>query len=198
MPQSSAAPRDIYWTPLDDPGCEHMSVSASEQGVNALGLVLRRWGEESIRCRYELRCDADWQFREVVFALSGAGEGPPRRVVLKRDDIGNWLCNDEPAGQLAGCRDIDIEVTPFTNSLPIRRLGLGAGESAELLVAYLPVPDLVPRPARQRYTCLKPFESGAGLYRYEGLESGFAAEIPVDREGFVIDYPDIFERSWPR
>jgi hypothetical protein len=29
-----------------------------------------------------------------------------------------------------------------------------------------------------------------------GLESGFRAELPVDRDGLVIDYPGLFKRVW--
>src|SRR6266851_3870292 len=39
-----------------------------------------------------------------------------------------------------------------------------------------------------------------GRYRYESLKqgvSGFTAELPVDRDGLVGDYPEVFRRVWP-
>ena len=81
--------------------------------------------------------------------------------------------------------------------MPIRRLGLSAGESAEISVAYIDVPMLEPRPVRQRYHCIRPFGPDSGLYRYEALfRAGSAVEIEVDSDGLVIDYPGSFERAW--
>ena len=38
--------------------------------------------------------------------------------------------------------DVDISATPFTNTLPIRRLGLQPGEFAELDVAFVDAPAM--------------------------------------------------------
>jgi hypothetical protein len=35
------------------------------------------------------------------------------------------------------------------------------------------------------------------MYKYEGLESGFTAELQTDRDGLVLDYPDLWRRVWP-
>ena len=79
--------------------------------------------------------------------------------------------------------------------LPIRRLALAEGASAEILAAYVPLPaevtgPFVPKPAPQRYTCLEQDR----LYRYEGLFRGFSAELRVDAHGLVLDYPETFQR----
>jgi hypothetical protein len=50
-------------------------------------------------------------------------------------------------------------------------------------------------PERQRYGCLEAQADG-GLYHFEALPSGFTAELPVDAEGLVIDYPGLFRRAW--
>ena len=49
--------------------------------------------------------------------------------------------------------------------------------------------------SRQRYTCLERDADG-GLYRYEdrGTFRGFTADLPVDADGLVLDYPGIFRR----
>lgn len=85
---------------------------------------------------------------------------------------------------------MDLAVTPFTNTLPIRRLGLRAGESADILAAYVSPPDMSVTASRQRYTCLEP----GRLYRYRSLDGDFARDIEVDRDGLVVDYPDLFRR----
>jgi uncharacterized protein len=47
-----------------------------------------------------------------------------------------------------------------------------------------------PYAARQRYACL---EDGK-LYRYENADGSFTADLPLDEDGLVLDYPEMFER----
>jgi hypothetical protein len=86
--------------------------------------------------------------------------------------------------------------TPYTNTLPIKRLGLVPGESADIFVAYFDGAELQPWP--ERYACLEK-DGGGGLYRFESLDGGFTAELPVDSDGLVLGYPRLFERviPWP-
>ena len=56
-------------------------------------------------------------------------------------------------------------------------------------MAYIDVADLTVVPDPQRYTRLD-----EDLYLYESLDSEFSREITVDFDGFVIDYPGLFER----
>ena len=70
------------------------------------------------------------------------------------------------------------------------------GESAEISVAYFDEADLQPWPEPQRYTCLEK-GTGGGLYRFLSLYGGFTADLPVDAEGLVLDYPGLFKRAFP-
>ncbi|HVN28269.1 MAG TPA: putative glycolipid-binding domain-containing protein, partial [Candidatus Binataceae bacterium] len=92
--------------------------------------------------------------------------------------------------QLRGAIDVDIAVTPFTNILPIRRLGLSEGQRAEILVVYFQLPQLTVTTDRQRYTRL-----GNRVYRYESVDSDFTRDIEVDERGLVVTYPDLFRRT---
>ena len=38
---------------------------------------------------------------------------------------------------------------------------------------------------------------GGGLYRFESLDGGFTADLPVDPDGLVLDYPGLFKRALP-
>ena len=70
---------------------------------------------------------------------------------------------------LEGCEYVDISQTPFTNTLPIKRLGLMPGESAEICVAYFEGAELQPWTKPRRYTCLEKDSSGE-LYRFLSLD----------------------------
>jgi hypothetical protein len=125
--------------------------------------------------------------RKVEIAQIG-GHG---MVEFASDGAGNWVDGSDAAiPQLAGALDVDISVTPFTNTLPIRRLNLQEGQCAEILAVYIQVPGLTITTDRQRYTCLE----SAVRYRYESVDSDFARDIDVDAHGLVVTYPGLFKR----
>jgi uncharacterized protein len=181
------------WAPWEGPGLEHLRLVTSEVGVVANGLVIGLEAGRLFRISYDVRCDERWRVQEVRVATPDS-ERPV--LELLADGEGRWnRRGGEPVPELEGCIDVDISATPFTNTVPIRRLGLRLGESEELMVTYIRVPELLVGPERQRYECLEAQADG-GLYRFEALPSGFVTELPVDTEGLVIDYPGLFRRAW--
>jgi uncharacterized protein len=181
------------WSPWEGPGLEHLRLVTSDRGIVANGLVIGLEAGLPFRIGYEIRCDERWRVREVRAA---APDSEQPVLELLADGEGGWKRRSgEPVPELDGCIDVDISATPFTNILPIRRLGLNLGESEELAVAYVRVPELLVGLERQRYGCLEARADG-GLYRFEALPSGFTAELPVDTEGLVLDYPGLFRRAW--
>lgn len=125
-----------------------------------------------------------------------AGTGS-EEVDLLADGDGNWTTrNGEAIPELNGCLDVDVSATPFTNTLPIRRLGIAPAESAELPVAYVDTGEMRAWTEEQSYTCLER-SARDGLYRYESLDGGFTADLPVDADGLVLDYPGLFRRVLP-
>ena len=189
----SSAEREVMWTPWEGPGLEHLRLLTSDGGVVANGLVIGLEAGRPFRIGYEVRCDRLWRVREVRAAAPDS-ERPV--LELLTDGEGHWKRRGgERIPELDGCIDTDISATPFTNTLPIRRLGLKPGASAEVDVAYVRVPELLVGAERQRYGCLEARSDG-GLYRFEALPSGFTAELPVDADGLVIDYSGLFRRAW--
>ncbi len=184
--------RSVAWVPWTGTGLEHLTLTWSEEGLRADGVVVNA-EEIPFRVRYEVRCDAGWRVREIKVASLVSGGASVR---LLADGQGRWTTPDgEPVPALEGCVDVDISVTPFTNTLPIRRLGLKPAESEEIRVVYIAVPEMSIENVCQRYTCLERYSDG-GLYRYEdeGLFRGFVADLPVDADGLILDYPGLFKR----
>jgi len=185
--------REVVWSAWHGPGLSHLHLAVRDSGVVADGSVLGMAEGRPFRIAYEVRCDRLWRVR---FARVGVtGEAP--KVELLSDGEGNWTGPDGRAvTYLEGCEYVDISETPFTNTLPIRRLGLAPGESAEITVAYFDGAELQPWPEPQRYTCLEKGDSG-GRYRFLSLDGGFTADLPVDADGLVLDYPGLFKRAFP-
>ena len=185
------------WNAWTGEGLEYLRLTQDGGGVEADSVIIGVENGVPFRIRYAISCDAGWRARELlVSSLAGGDKG----FEMFADGEGHWTTADgDLVSSLEGCFDVDISVTPFTNTLPIRRLGLEAGESADLVVIYLAVPKMRVEPARQRYTCLERDDRG-GLYRFESLDgefAGFAADLPVDTDGLVLDYPGLFRRVRP-
>jgi hypothetical protein len=186
--------RDVIWSPLGEPGLEHLKLLETEDSIYADGLIIAIDKHTPLRVHYQLRCDAGWRVRSLRVASAG---DPPQLIELETDGAGHWadvVGNSLPS--LDGCIDVDISVTPFTNTLPIQRLGLKPGETAEILVAYIAVEAMEMRPMRQRYTCIE-LGPDSARYKYESVESGFTAELTVDADGLVIEYSQLWRMVWP-
>lgn len=179
--------REVRWAPWRGPGLEHLRLRRTPAGYLAESVVIGARNGRGFGLSYRILCDDAWRLREARLALVGQGQV----LDLCADGQGRWWRRDGTRlPELDGCIDIDLSATPFTNTLPIRRLGLAEGESRALRVAYVPVPGFEIVAVDQRYTCL---EAGR-RYRYEGLFRGFVGELPVDADGLVIDYPETFRR----
>lgn len=175
----------IYrFAPSDGTGLEHLSLQWREDVIVAEAVIVGdRDGHYG--CSYRICCDSDWQVRSVEVVVAGGAS-----CVLTSDGKGGWRDGDGielPA--LSGCIDVDISATPFTNTLPIRRLGARLRERTVIKVAYIKIPELGPRPMEQAYTLLPD-----GRYLYESVGGGFQAALTVDPEGVTLDYPGLFRR----
>ena len=177
----------LGWRSLEHGGVEHLRVHGTGGQVLATGAVTAEHDGARYQVDYQVHCDEAWRVGELRVRLADGAAS----CLLMSDGMGNWTGADGVRRpELAGCKDVDIAVTPFSNTLPIRRLNLGPGESAAIRVVYVPVPSLAPVAVGQRYTCLEKYRR----YLYEGLDNGFSVELTVDRFGLVIDYPGLFER----
>ena len=189
-----AMERQVMWSPWTGPGLEHLSLVQQQADILADGLILGVEEQVPFRVHYVIHCDLQWRLRAVHLSIPGSTSPS---LHLFTDGGGSWTTEDgEAILSLNGCLDVDISATPFTNTLPIRRLALQPGPSATLNMVYIAIPQMQIKVAEQRYTCLEATASG-GRYRYESLANGvswFTAELAVDADGVVKDYPGLFRR----
>jgi hypothetical protein len=125
----SAGNLEAAWSQWDGPGLEHLRLRAGESGVEADGVVVGEEDGTCFRARYIIHCNPRWRTRElIVDPLNGSD---PLR--LNSDGENDWRdASGRALPELRGCIDVDLSVTPFTNTLPIRRLDLREGESSEI------------------------------------------------------------------
>lgn len=167
-------------------GLEHVIVGARH--ADSALLAVDEEGEP-FRLAYRLQWDEQGLLRQAD--LEAHRHAQARSLSLRVDPAGRWL--DEQGTQLRrldGCVDIDIWPTPLTNSFPIWRSRLQVGQRAEFRMAWVCAPELTVEAKPQAYTRLQ-----ERVYLFESLDgSGFKAELAVDEQGFVIDYPGLFSR----
>jgi uncharacterized protein len=175
------------WQDWDAKGIEHVVLREGAREIVAESVIVGSVDDSVFALRYRIRCDKLWRVRSAEIAIVGEN----RKIEIAADGHGSWSdASGKSLAKLAGAIDIDLSATPFTNTLPIRRLKLRAGQSAEIVTVYILAPALTLATDPQRYTCL---EAGK-RYRYESLDSDFTREIEVDRHGLVVNYPGLFRR----
>jgi uncharacterized protein len=175
------------WQDWDGRGIEHLVLCEGARETVVESVVVGSADGVHFALRYRIRCDKSWRVRSAEIAMVGEN----RKIEIAGDGKGNWSdASGRRLPKLAGAIDIDLSASPFTNTLPIRRLKLRAGQSAEITTVYILVPALTLMTDPQRYTCLAPLKR----YRYESIDSDFTREIEVDSRGLVVTYPGLFRR----
>lgn len=187
-PAGRSVSREIIWRRvLDDLSLELARFSWTGLQPQITGSVLIAEQGAPLRVDYRITCDGAWYTREVQ--VETVWRGARRTLRLERDGRGHWRRDGEDAPDLADCTDVDLEVTPATNALPVNRLRLPVGARQEILAAWVRFPSLRVIPARQSYERV-----GESRYRYMSLDSGFTALVDVDEHGFPAEYEGIWRR----
>ena len=174
----------ILWRRLDQPGHEAARLLARESGWTLTGTAVFAHETRPCRLDYVIACDVGW--RTVSTHVTGWVGKETIDVAITVDTRGGWWMNERECAAVAGCDDVDLNFSPSTNLLPIRRLKLDVGESARVRAAWLRFPSFALEPFEQTYRRL-----GPAAYRYESA-GGFAADLEVDADGFVTRYGDIW------
>jgi uncharacterized protein len=179
---------NILWTGREYYSLENCLIDESASGVEISSTIVGHYEEKIYKVEYHIKTNAHWE--TIFFEIISRHSNQTETISYESDGKGNWKKAGQPQSPFNGCIDIDIPLTPFTNTLPIRRLQLQSHQTREIQVLYC---DLLQRqimPVRQQYTCLSATE-----YHYENVPNDFEANIQVDGAGFVVDYPALFVRK---
>ena len=187
MANEAAAGQSILWRRVDVPGHEAARLVAREGGGwRLLGTAV--FADEGRICSLDYRIACDERWRTVSARVSGWVGGEEVEIEIAAGRDGRWTMNGEDVPGVAGCTDVDLNFSPSTNLLPIRRLELAVGEEAPAAAAWLRFPSLRLERLDQRYRRL-----GERRYRYESADGAFHREIEVNEAGMVTRYPGLWE-----
>jgi hypothetical protein len=186
---SLEAGRPILWRRIDVPGHDAAGLREAEGGVELRGMAVFQDEGGPTALRYTVRCDAEWQTTEGT--VDGWCGPRPIELRLVRSHSGGWTVNGVACPAVMGCADLDLNFTPATNLMPLRRLDLAVGQAAEVRSAWLEWPASILTPLTQRYT-----RRSATEYDYEAdLPGGssFVGVLRVEPGGWVLDYAGLWQ-----
>ncbi len=183
--------RSLAWSALWNPaspcgGLEHLIVHDTRADSVQVGIDE---DGEPFRLVYQLSWTPQWALRTA--SLQSCKAGRELALSFTCDGRGRWVdATGAARDELDGCLDIDIWPSPFTNAFPIRRSNLSVGMRRELDVVWVDGLSMTFKRQRQAYERL-----AHDRYRFDVLDGGgFSADISVDDDGFVLDYPGLFRR----
>ncbi|MDO1451237.1 putative glycolipid-binding domain-containing protein [Rhodocytophaga aerolata] len=179
---------NILWRGLEYDSLENCLVTTTQTGYEINSVIVGRYEGKIYRVEYRIETNQLWQ--TLYFEVKSQHSNQIERFTYQMNGQGKWMSKGKPVPQFDGCIDIDIPLTPFTNSLPINRLKLNHQEVEQIGVIYLDVLERQIRPVRQQYRRLSDT-----TYHYQNVPNDFEAVITVDALGLVEDYPQLFLRA---
>lgn len=183
--------QSILWRRLDLPGHEACRLVMLDHGWEVAGTAVFEYETQVCQLHYAINCDQKWMTRSAV--VRGWVGSRDIEVEIARDESGRWQLNHRDAPEVEGCSDIDLNFSPSTNLLPIRRLRLNVNEEAKVRAAWLRFPSFKLELLDQVYRRV-----GASTYRYESAGGKFVVDLNADPTGFVTHYPGLWQVQEPR
>jgi hypothetical protein len=196
--------RLLVWSGIEEWLAESATVEFSDGGLRASGTHL---GADPVPFRVDYRLEAPGLITREL-ELTAAAEAWRRHLVLHHDGSGGWSAEVEDHGEvldgpwdgslpdLSEARDIDVQNSPLTNTMPILRHGLRSGGEADFVMAFVASPSLRVEASPQRYEHVRSTDAGS-VVRYLSRDGDFTAELELDGDGLVELYPRLARRVAP-
>jgi uncharacterized protein len=197
--------RFLIWSGVEEWLTEAAEVELGDQGLRASGSQL---GAEPAPYRVDYRLEAPERYVTSELELTATAEDWSRQLLLTHDGSGAWRAEvsdegDVPGGpwdgelpDLSAARDIDIENSPLTNTMPILREGFQEGGSADFVMAFVLMPTLRVEASPQRYEHVGTSANGS-VVRYISRDGDFTADLELDGDGLLLHYPRLARRVEP-
>jgi len=181
-----ATNHSLLWRRLDRPGHESARVFLQEFSWHLTGTAVFVHEQQPCRLDYLIICNSEWQ--TISGKVAGWVGNETVEINLSIDSARRWRLNGIECPDVMGCLDLDLNFSPSTNLLPIRRLNLAVGEEAKVKAAWLRFPSFKLEPLEQIYRRIDLM-----TYRYESAGGKFVTALEVNAAGFVTRYPNFWE-----
>ena len=175
----------ILWRRLDRPGHEYARLWWDGTRWQLAGIAIFQHEQQPCRLDYSVVCDGQWLTQGGRVTGWVGDKAIDVEVAVDASKI--WRINGTECPEVAGSIDLDLNFSPSTNLLPIRRLNLSIGEQAQVNAAWLRFPDFTLEPLQQIYRRVDDV-----IYRYESAGGKFVADLKVNAVGLVTWYPQVW------
>ena len=137
-------------------------------------------------CDYSLETTLNWEVKnfEIEFVTNECD-----KKFIGKNYNGKWVINGIEEALYNNVTFIDISLTPFTNTLPIKNINFEKNIEQNISVIYLDVLGSNISLVQQAYKKITDTK-----FSYKNFQSNFETDILVDNDGFVLDYPNLFKR----
>ncbi len=185
----------LAWQGAEGRTLEATRVLLGQGGLRAIGGMV--WApQDAAAFTAEYRLFADDTGRLNRISVTSVSEPRERHLTVNRTEDGFWLLDTGSGGSRMdydGALDVDLEFSPMFNTLPIRRLQLhrNPGEF-EIPMVFIRLPSLEVQLVTQTYRTLSVGDAGGAVVEFRSGD--FAAELSVDADGMVLDYPGLARR----
>ena len=184
MPSMASETRSILWHGVEPFSAELCHLMRRDRTWDLQGVILADLTDGGTEVRYLLRVDELWRSRRLRVEMTGAHQGT---LDLLGDGHGSWTVDGDPAPGLDGCVDVDLGISPSTNTLPIRRLDPPFERPAAIHAAWVRFPELTVEADAQSYERI-------GDSRWRFRSGDFEADLDVDDAGLVSRYGELWRR----
>jgi uncharacterized protein len=184
------------WQAGDGRSLESARVLLGGGGLRALGRAVHVTGDgTAFTASYRLVVGEGGALQRL--SVTSASAERERSLTLNRTEDGYWLLDTGSGGARAefeGAEDVDLQYSPLFNALPIRRLRLHREADEQTVpMVFVALPTLEVGLVRQTYRTVSVLD--ADERATVGFSSGdFAADLTVDPDGMVLDYPGLARR----
>jgi len=127
--------QNIFWKGIEYQSLENCVVNNDNKGITINSVIVGKYRSQLYSVNYIIKTDKNWNVRscEIKSTINSRVE----HFIFKRDQKNNWKLNGLPQVKFKGCTEVDLPLTPFTNTLPVNRLKLKRGESQLVKVVYI-------------------------------------------------------------
>ncbi len=179
------------WEVHETRGLETAWITLDDDGLAARGRAVGL-APEPYWVTYTLETGKQQVTRRLAVTVEPAWEVDARRLELLRSPDGTWSVDGVVLAGLTGAVDCDLAFSLLTNTMPILRHQLHQRPgAADLVMAWVSLPDLAVHRSEQRYEHLRHTADGAVVRFAAG---SFTADLEVDADGLVVRYPQLGAR----
>ncbi len=181
---------EIIWVSDFYNSIERCTIAQQGDGWAISSTIAGTFEENLFKIDYNLHANNQWQILSATIQTFIEDTKTNFQLEKTGDTV---LLNGNAYKGFNNISYIDISLTAFTNTLPINGLHLKNGETRVIDVIYFDIFEKKVSAEKQFYTRVS-----SDHYIFETFDKSFKADLDIDEDGLVTNYPGLFEMKIKR